>query len=56
MVKKNRVRWTTSVNPDLLDKFKKLSDKTRIPVSRLTDEAIEDLLFKHKKSENESKG
>ena len=28
-------------------KLKKLSEITRIPVSRLIDEAIEDLLIKH---------
>jgi len=48
MENKKRVRWTTSVNPDLLDKVKQLSDKTRIPVSKLTDEALENLLIKHK--------
>lgn len=42
-----RVRWTTSVDPDLLDKLKKLSKETRIAISRLTDEAIELLLEKH---------
>lgn len=48
MDKKNRVRWTTSVNPDLLDALKKLSEETRITVSKLTDEAIQLLLQKHK--------
>lgn len=45
---KKRVRWTTSVDPDLLEKMKELSGKTRIPVSRLTDEALELLLLQHK--------
>lgn len=45
---KKRVRWTTSVNPDLLEKVKGLSEKTRIPISRLTDEALELLLIQHK--------
>jgi len=48
MDKKTRVRWTTSVDPDLLEKLKKLSEKTRIPISRLTDEALELLLLQHK--------
>jgi len=47
MDKKNRVRWTTSVDPDLLNELKKLSNDTRIAMSRLTDEAIELLLEKH---------
>lgn len=45
---KVRVRWTTSVNPDLLEKVKTLSEVSRIPVSRLTDEALELLLIQHK--------
>ena len=49
MDKKNRVRWTTSVDPDLLQKLKDLSEQTRIAVSKLTDEAIELLLKAHEK-------
>lgn len=45
---KVRVRWTTSVNPDLLEMVKELSENSRIPVSRLTDEALELLLIQHK--------
>lgn len=42
-----RVKWTTSVDPELLNRIKKLSEETRIPVSKLTDEALELLLLKH---------
>jgi predicted transcriptional regulator len=35
----------------LLAQLKKLSEETRIPQSRLMDEAIEDLLKKHGKKE-----
>lgn len=49
-----RVRWTTSVNPDLLEKVKILSEHSRIPVSRLTDEALELLLIQHKVIEPKS--
>lgn len=44
---KNRKHWSTSTDPNLLNSLKELSDKTRIPVSKLLDEAIEDLLVKH---------
>jgi post-segregation antitoxin (ccd killing protein) len=52
MDKKNRVRWTTSVDPDLLNALKKLSEETRITVSKLTDEAIQLLLQKHEERHN----
>ena len=45
---KNRVRKTSSFDPKLYEYLKKLSETTRIPMSRLLDEAIEDLLNKHK--------
>lgn len=44
----NRVRITTSIDKKLYDKLKKLSDKTKVPMSKLYDEAIEDLLDKRK--------
>ena len=44
---KNRERITFSVKKELIDKIKKLSESTRIPQSRLVDEAIEDLLRKY---------
>jgi len=56
MDKQNRVRWTTSVDPSLLKQVKQLSEKTRIPVSKLTDEAFELLLNKHNKVKKDKKG
>lgn len=44
----NRKHWSTSTDHELYEQLKGLSDKTRIPVSKLLDEAIEDLLLKHK--------
>lgn len=44
---KNRTRFTSSLKNELIDEFNKLSEKTRIPKSRLLDEAIEDLLKKY---------
>lgn len=40
----NRVRFTTSVNKDLVPKLKDYSKQTMIPVSKLVDIAIERLL------------
>lgn len=45
---KNRKHWSTSTDHDLYTALKNLSEKTRIPISRLLDEGIEDLLLKHK--------
>lgn len=45
---KNRTPWSTATETGLLEKFRKLSADTRIPASRLLDEAIEDLLVKYK--------
>ena len=50
---KNRVRFNTVVDKELDKKFRELADETRIPMSRLMDEAIEDLLIKHGKLEKE---
>ena len=44
---RNRTQWTTATDKELLEKFRKLSADTRIPASRLLDEAIEDLLVKY---------
>ena len=52
---KNRKHWSTSTDHDLHSKLKTLSIKTRIPISRLLDEAIEDLLVKHKVISKEQK-
>lgn len=45
---KNRKRFTSSLRNELGPQFDLLAKKTRIPKSRLLDEAIEDLLKKHK--------
>ena len=44
---KYRTRFTSSLKNELVELFNKLSSDTRIPKSRLLDEAIEDLLIKH---------
>ncbi len=44
----NRTRFTSSLKNELMDSFSRLSAETRIPKSRLLDEAIEDLLKKYK--------
>lgn len=52
---KYRTRFTSSLKNELVEPFDQLAAKTRIPKSRLLDEAIEDLLKKHgaqKKEEN----
>ena len=44
---KYRKRFTSSLKNELLEAFNKLSVQTRIPKTRLLDEAIEDLIKKH---------
>ena len=44
---KYRTRFTSSLKNELVPLFDKLSKTSRIPKSRLLDEAIEDLLSKH---------
>lgn len=44
----NRVRIGSSLDKKLWEAFNKLSETTRIDKSKLLDEAIEDLLKKHK--------
>ncbi|WP_054177456.1 ribbon-helix-helix domain-containing protein [Citrobacter sp. CtB7.12] len=44
---KNRTRFTSSLDNPLVPRFDELSRVTRIPKSRLLDEAIADLLIKH---------
>lgn len=46
-----RTRFTSSLKNDLMKEFDELAKQTRIPKTRLLDEAIEDLLKKHKKTE-----
>lgn len=43
---KTRIRIGNSVNKLLFEKLKTLSEDTKIPMSKLLDEAIEDLLNK----------
>ena len=49
MVKEYRTRKqvSTAIDMEIYDKFKKLSDDTRIASTKLLDEAIEDLLVKY---------
>jgi predicted DNA-binding protein len=46
---KNRQRYTNSFRKELIDKLKELSEKSKIPQSRLLDEAIELVLRKYEK-------
>jgi len=46
---KNRVRIGNSVDSKLWEQMKTLSEETRIPISKLLDEAIVLLLEKHGK-------
>lgn len=43
----HREKISNSIKKDLYNALKKLSKETRIPISRLLDEAIEDLIKKH---------
>ena len=45
----NRTRFTSSLKNELMKDFDKLAEKSRIPKSRLLDEAVEDLLKKYEK-------
>ena len=45
----NRARLASSLANELVKPFNELSKKTRVPRSRLLDEAIEDLLKKYEK-------
>lgn len=47
-----RAKKMFSINKELVERLEKLSKQTRIPQSRLIDEAIEDLLKKHDKQKN----
>lgn len=43
---KNRTRFTSSLKNELVPLFDQLAQETKVPKSRLLDEAIEDLLKK----------
>ena len=45
----HRKRLVTSLANELVEPFNELSKKTRVPKSRLIDEAVEDLLKKDEK-------
>lgn len=51
---KKRVQFATSIDKTLRDSLIELSKLTRIPQSKLMDEAIEDLLKKHGYPEKEA--
>lgn len=53
--KKNRKYWSTTSDQELYDELKLFSEQSRIPVSKLLDEAIEDLLLKHKRIKKKTK-
>jgi len=44
---RKRKRFGTSLDPELIKTLDKLSDKTRIPKSKLIDEALEGLFKKY---------
>lgn len=48
---KNRTRIGSAIDKKLYEQLQKLSNDTRIPISKLLDEAIADLIIKHTKSE-----
>ena len=45
---KNRTKIGSAIDAELYSKLKELSEKTRIPISKLLDEALCDLLEKYK--------
>ncbi|HDR8408798.1 TPA: ribbon-helix-helix domain-containing protein [Bacillus nitratireducens] len=45
---KTRKALSNAVRMDLYEQLKNLSDETKIPMSKLLDEAIEDLIVKRK--------
>lgn len=47
-----KVRFTTYVPKVLKDEVLELSNRTRVPQSRLFEEAVEDLLKKYRDSES----
>lgn len=51
---KTRVRFPSTIKQTNLDGLRDLSDKTRIPMSKLIDEALEDLFKKYGKEDKEA--
>lgn len=46
---KNRSRFGVAIDNKILEELRDLSAKTRIPASKLVDEALEDLIEKYKR-------
>ena len=46
---KNRKAFSNSIKKELYHELKSLSDETKIPMSKLLDEAIKDLVEKYNK-------
>lgn len=51
----SRKQWSTAVDEEILERFKKLSEKTRIASTKLLDEALEDLLVKYNELDKSDK-
>jgi post-segregation antitoxin (ccd killing protein) len=51
MTLKNRIRIGSAVDKIIYDDLRNLSKTTRIPMSRLLDEAIKDLIRKYRKKQ-----
>ncbi|MEH7461707.1 ribbon-helix-helix domain-containing protein [Bacillus thuringiensis] len=49
---KTRKALSNAVRIDLYEQLKKLSNETKIPMSKLLDEAIEELIIKRKSTSN----
>ena len=47
MALKNRIKPGMAIDKELHEKVKELSNRTRIPISKLYDEALNDLIKKH---------
>lgn len=45
---RNRTRISNAVDNELYKQLRKLSDDSKVPMSKLLDEAIEDLITKRK--------
>lgn len=53
MTLKNRVRIGSAIDKELYKKLKQLSESTRINMSRLLDEALDDLLKKYEQDKRD---
>lgn len=48
MIKQNRIKVGTYLDKEIYKRFQELSDQTKVPLSKLFDEALNDLLKKRK--------